>query len=79
MAPAPSESDPSSLDARRPFGRAGERTPEGSLLALLDDPSPGTWEPVFRALRARGPAALQALRAAARDDNARLRDRKSVV
>ena len=71
MAPVPSESDPSSLDAHRPV----QRTAESSLLALLDDPSPSTWEPVFRALRARGPAALPALRAAAKADNPRLRAR----
>jgi regulator of sirC expression with transglutaminase-like and TPR domain len=46
-----------------------------SLLALLDDPSPAVWEPVFRELRLRGTAPLVELEDAARHPNPRLRAR----
>lgn len=50
-------------------------SPHASLLALLDDPSPTIWEPVFRELRARGSAPIPALRLATKDQNPRLRAR----
>jgi len=46
-----------------------------SLLALLDDPSPAIWEPVYRELRLRGTAALPELKEASRHSNPRLRAR----
>lgn len=52
-----------------------DRSPHDSLIALLDDPSAATWEPVFRALRERGEAAIPALRAATDTPNPRLRAR----
>jgi len=47
----------------------------GSLLALLDDPSPAIWEPVFRELRVRGAAPIPELVRAAKDPNPVLRAR----
>lgn len=46
-----------------------------SLLALLDDPAPAVWEPVFRELRARGRAVHPQLRRAAKDPAPRRRAR----
>lgn len=51
------------------------RSHHSSLIALLDDPSPAIWEPVFRELRARGSSTLPALRWVLEDENPRLRAR----
>lgn len=61
----------------RPSTELGAPRPasHSSLIALLDDPSPGTWEPVFRILRQRTRAALPELQRAQEDPSPRLRAR----
>lgn len=58
-----------------PGARAPRSHDHASLLALLDDPSPAIWEPVYRELRLRGTAPLKDLKAAAKHPNPRLRAR----
>lgn len=71
MPAVPDDPSPETL-IRRPQARPGNHS---SLLALLDDPSPAVWEPVFRELRLRGSAALPELEMAAKHPNPRLRAR----
>ncbi|MBC8451347.1 MAG: hypothetical protein H8D72_01425 [Planctomycetes bacterium] len=71
MLPSPEDLDPELLLAPR-----GQKfAAHGSLLALLDDPSPAVWEPVFRELRVRGAAPIPELLQATKNANPVLRAR----